>query len=127
MRAWMANVVRRVVWFPAIRCTFSGHRGKDYPRKLNTKKCNTMDPTAKSAKARCGEIPLNWSLLAGFTCDRSEAVRTNWPIVLANPDKKALYGYVVTRTQYANCMIPDAMIKTKNESMTFSREGVSSL
>ena len=33
---------------------------------------------------RSGDTSLNSVLFAGFTCDRSEAVSTNWPTVLAN-------------------------------------------
>lgn len=72
-----------------------------HPRKLNTKKCSTMEPRAKSANAlardedqcikrkeghayRSGETSLNSDLFSGLTCARRDAVRTNCPTELAN-------------------------------------------
>jgi hypothetical protein len=71
-----------------------------HPRKLNTKKCSTMEPRAKSANALAenedpcksrkgckylsGETSLNSDLFSGLTCARRDAVRTNWPTELAN-------------------------------------------
>jgi len=78
-----------------------------HPRKLNTKKCSTMEPRAKSANALSGDTSLNSERFWGLTCARREAVRTNCPIELPNPDKKALKGKLVTRTQYTNCITPD--------------------
>jgi hypothetical protein len=36
------------------------------------------------------------------------------------PARNALKGKFVTRMQYRNCMIPESMRKTRNESMNFS-------
>jgi hypothetical protein len=37
----------------------------------------------------------NSVLFSGFVWMRSEAVRTNWPTVALNPERKALNGYTV--------------------------------
>jgi len=97
------------------------------PRKLKTKKCRTIEPSAKSANARSGDTSLNSSLFSGLTCDRNDAVNTNCPIVLANPAKKALNGKLVTRIQYKNWSTPESMINSRKESMNFRRSGVCSL
>lgn len=76
--------------------------GGVYPKKLNTKKCSTIEPRAKSANAlQCGvsgqgawrvieregahlsgEISLNSERFSGLTCERRLAVSTNCPTVL---------------------------------------------
>lgn len=95
-----------------------------HPRKLYTKKCSTIEPKAKSANARSGETSLNSDRFPGLTCARREAVRTNCPTQLAKPARKALKGKLVTRTQYANCMIPENIMNTRKASTSLSRSGV---
>jgi len=97
-----------------------------HPKKLYTKKCSTIDPSAKSAKARSGDTALYRSLFNGFTCDRSDAVSTNCPTVLENPAKNALNGKLVTVRQYKNCITPDSMMNTRKASIVLILVGVSS-
>jgi hypothetical protein len=40
------------------------------------------------------------------------------------PDKKALKGKLVTRTQYTNCITPDRTMNAKKASMSLRRSGV---
>lgn len=44
-----------------------------------------------------------------------------------HPAKKALKGKSVTRTQYANCAMPESMMKMRYASTSFSLNGVVSL
>jgi len=67
---------------------------------------------------------LNRARFVTLTCERNDAVSTNWPTVLANPARKALKGKLVTSTQYTNWMTPDRTRKTRKESTSFKREGV---
>jgi len=83
-----------------------------------------MEPSAKSANARSGEISLNSWRFSGFTWERNDAVRTNCPIELEKPARKALNGKFVTRTQYTNCMMPESIMKTRKASINLSRFGV---
>ena len=86
---------------------------------------------------------MNKVRFAELTCERSDAVRTNWPTVLANlstalsvyvyitntssyPARKALKGKLVTSTQYTNWMTPERIRNTRKASMNFSRGGVES-
>jgi len=67
---------------------------------------------------------LNRARFATLTCERNDAVSTNWPTVLANPARKALKGKLVTSTQYTNWMTPDRTRKTRKASTSFKREEV---
>lgn len=90
---------------------------------------------------RSGDTSLNSFLFSGLTCERKEAVKTNWPIVLEKlackiekqveghsqttyPAKNALKGKLVTRTQYRNCETPESMMNTRNASINFRRSVV---
>jgi len=64
---------------------------------------------------------LNRVRFATLTCERNDAVSTNWPTVLANPARKALKGKLVTSTQYTNWMTPDRTRKTRKASTSFKR------
>jgi hypothetical protein len=60
--------------------------------KLMQKKCNSIDPSTKSANARSCEMLSKSALFSGLVWMRSEAVRTNWPTVALKPERKALKG-----------------------------------
>lgn len=60
--------------------------------KLTQKKCNSNDPSTKSANARSCEMLPNSALFSGFVWMRSDAVSTNWPTVALKPERKALNG-----------------------------------
>lgn len=94
------------------------------PRKLNTKKWSRTEPTTKSANALSGDTSLNRARFVTLTCERNDAVSTNWPTVLANPARKALKGKLVTSTQYTNWMTPVRTRNTRKASTSFKREGV---
>jgi hypothetical protein len=40
------------------------------------------------------------------------------------PDKNALYGKLLTRTQYMNCTTPESIKKSRKESINLRRSGV---
>lgn len=52
-----------------------------------------MTRYSRNADLSC-DLPLNSALFSGFVCTRKLAVRTNWPTVAENPERKALKGCI---------------------------------